>query len=625
MSWLRTLSLRAKFILMLMLPLAGMLLFSGQGIWEKRSLSGQMEQLGKLTDLAVMVSALVDESQRERGRTSGFLGSKGQEFRTELAAQRQATDQKVGQLRESVQRQDPVQFGQVFSTAFRQGMEQLAQLGRIRQEVDSLKIEAKEAINYYTEMNASFLDLIGLSSHLAPNGEIATLTTAYANFLQGKERTGLERAVMTNTFARDNFAPGMYRRFIGLVSEQETYHRVFVTLATKSQGAFFQQTVVGKPVAEVARMREIAIQKGESGQFGIPPGEWFSAITAKIGLLKEVENRLSADLKDKAATLQQDSATAYRFYMGLSLLVFVAAMFLGVSLGREILGQVGGEPLQVMAVAEQVAKGDLAIPFPPGQATRGIFGSMRAMVDTLNATVHAIATVANQLARESDAVSLSSNRLADGATQQAASIEETSAAMEQMAGAIARNADHARNAEKMARDAADQAAEGGEAVHGAVTAMAAIVSKITIIEEITRQTNLLALNAAIEAARAGEHGKGFAVVAAEVRKLAERSRGAAGEINAISASSQTAVTKAGAVLTRLAPQIRKTADLVQEIAAASKEQQLGAGQINQAIQQLSDVIQQNVDAAESIAASAETVASQAAELQQQVAFFRLAS
>ncbi|MBF0426111.1 MAG: hypothetical protein HQL66_09885, partial [Magnetococcales bacterium] len=213
--------------------------------------------------------------------------------------------------------------------------------------------------------------------------------------------------------------------------------------------------------------------------------------------------------------------------------------------------------------------------------------------------------------------------LSQGATEQAASVEETSAAMEQMASNIANNTETSQATEKIAHKASKDAEEGGNAVNEAVTAMKEIASKISIIEEIARQTNLLALNAAIEAARAGEHGKGFAVVAAEVRKLAERSQMAAGEISQLSATSVQVAEKAGGIISKLVPDIRKTAELVQGIASSSQEQTLGAQQINTAIQQLDQVIQQNAGASEEMAATSEELSAQAEILAQAISFFRV--
>ncbi|MBF0382999.1 MAG: HAMP domain-containing protein [Magnetococcales bacterium] len=225
----------------------------------------------------------------------------------------------------------------------------------------------------------------------------------------------------------------------------------------------------------------------------------------------------------------------------------------------------------------------------------------------------------------SEQLSASSAQIADGATRQAANIEETSSAMEQMSSNISQNTDNATQTEQIAGKAAADAQESGQAVSEAVSAMREIADKISIIEEIARQTNLLALNAAIEAARAGEHGKGFAVVAAEVRKLAERSQSAAGEITQLSTSSVQVAEKAGELLSRLVPDIQKTAELIQEISASSTEQNQGAGQINEAIQQLDQVIQQNAGASEEVSATAADLSQQSNELLRATAFFKLDS
>jgi methyl-accepting chemotaxis protein len=197
--------------------------------------------------------------------------------------------------------------------------------------------------------------------------------------------------------------------------------------------------------------------------------------------------------------------------------------------------------------------------------------------------------------------------------------------MEQMNSNIVQTADNAQQTEKIAVQAAEDAREGGKAVGETVSAMKEIAGKISIIEEIARQTNMLALNAAIEAARAGEHGKGFAVVAAEVRRLAERSQTAAGEINNLSATSVKISEKAGEMLAKIVPAIQKTADLVQEINAASNEQKNGADQINKAIQQLDQVIQQNAAASEEMASTSNELVGSSEQLQSAVAFFRTES
>ena len=330
---------------------------------------------------------------------------------------------------------------------------------------------------------------------------------------------------------------------------------------------------------------------------------------------------------------------------------------------RNILGQLGGDPAEVAAIVRRVAVGDLTQAIDTGgkdeksvivamqrmvealnsitanarEVARGnlmvdlkkrspedeLMAALQNMVDKLKEVVTEVQSAADYVASGSQQLASSAQEMSQGATEQAAAAEEASSSMEQMSSNIRQNADNALQTEKIATKSASDAQMGGKAVNQTVTAMKEIAGKISIIEEIARQTNLLALNAAIEAARAGEHGKGFAVVASEVRKLAERSQKAAGEIAQLSSASVEVAETAGAMLDKMLPDIQKTAELVQEISSASREQDSGAEQINKAIQQLDQVIQQNAGASEEMSSTAEELSSQAEQLQSTIAFFKL--
>jgi methyl-accepting chemotaxis protein len=273
-------------------------------------------------------------------------------------------------------------------------------------------------------------------------------------------------------------------------------------------------------------------------------------------------------------------------------------------------------------MADKIAQGDLTIRPQPlsDKDTLGI--ALEQMVDRLRGVVADAMSAAENVSSGSQELSASSEQLSQGATEQASAAEQASSSMEEMASNIKQNADNAAQTEKIARQSSKDAETSGEAVQRAVVAMRTIADKIGIVQEIARQTDLLALNAAVEAARAGEHGKGFAVVASEVRKLAERSQTAAAEISAVSGETVKSAQEAGEMLTRLVPDIRKTAELVAEISAACREQDIGASQINEAIQQLDKVTQQNAGASEQMSATSEELADQAEELQTSIAFFR---
>jgi methyl-accepting chemotaxis protein len=276
------------------------------------------------------------------------------------------------------------------------------------------------------------------------------------------------------------------------------------------------------------------------------------------------------------------------------------------------------------ALADAVADGDLTVQPKPLSDKDTLGLALERMVERLRGVVSDALSASDNVSSGSQELSSASEQVSQGATEQASAAEQASASMEEMASNIKQNADNASQTEKIARQSSKDAELSGEAVARAVEAMRTIAEKITIVQEIARQTDLLALNAAVEAARAGEHGRGFAVVASEVRKLAERSQTAATEIGAVSSETVKAAQSAGDMLTNLVPNIRKTAELVSEISAACREQDIGASQINEAIQQLDKVTQQNASASEQMSATSEELAAQAEELQASISYFRIA-
>jgi methyl-accepting chemotaxis protein len=275
----------------------------------------------------------------------------------------------------------------------------------------------------------------------------------------------------------------------------------------------------------------------------------------------------------------------------------------------------------ITAAAEEISNGNLTVDIRERSPQDKLMQALASMVGGLTQTVSDIRAIAGEVSAATQSISTASIQVSKGASSQAAAAEEASSSMEQMVSNIKQNADNAQQTDKIANKSAKDAQESGKSVLEAVAAMKEIANKISIIEEIARQTNLLALNAAIEAARAGEHGKGFAVVAAEVRKLAERSQKAAGEINQLSANTLKVSEKSGEMLDKLVPDIQRTAELVQEITAASKEQDTGAEQINKALQQLEQVIQQNASASEEMASTTEELTGQADQLVSALSFF----
>jgi len=324
------------------------------------------------------------------------------------------------------------------------------------------------------------------------------------------------------------------------------------------------------------------------------------------------------------------TATALTNLLLLILLVaIVLSVLVSILIARSIV-----KPIKLVVKAmDDMSKGDLALIHVDiaerdkvvarrdelgtlGKSIRELLGSLREIVSGIKAS-------SNEVSSGSQQLSNTAQGLSQGANEQAASIEELSASVEELASTIRQNADNTKQADALSRKIALNAEASGKSVEQTVASMKEIASKIGIIEEIASQTNMLALNAAIEAARAGEAGKGFAVVASEVRKLAERSAKAAGEINELSKKSVTVAGEAGRRLDELVPDIKKTAELIQEISAASGEQSSGAEQLAKGVSQMDTVMQQNASSSEELAATAEELAGQAMKLSDVIGFFEM--
>ena len=326
-------------------------------------------------------------------------------------------------------------------------------------------------------------------------------------------------------------------------------------------------------------------------------------------------------IEKKGNATAQDAAAAERLMIILSIVAAILTLIFGWFITRSITRPVG----EALAVTQRLAEGDLTahIDAISKDEIGQMLAAQQALITKLNQIIGEVKGAADNLSNAAGQVSATAQSLSQSSSEQAASVEETTASIEQMTASITQNTENAKVTDNMATKSSVEATQGGTAVKDTVEAMKSIAGKIGIIDDIAYQTNLLALNAAIEAARAGEHGKGFAVVAAEVRKLAERSQVAAQEIGQLAGSSVKMAEQAGKLLDEMVPSIKKTSDLVQEIAAASQEQQAGVGQINGAMGQLNKATQQNASASEELAATAEEMGGQAAQLQDLMEFFKI--
>ncbi|MBB3136485.1 methyl-accepting chemotaxis protein [Rhizobium pisi] len=384
--------------------------------------------------------------------------------------------------------------------------------------------------------------------------------------------------------------------------------------------------------ARIAELSKTFVAADDQIRAYVKAGNTDGANDISITTARAAANNIDATLseilaleKQRMKTADDGAQTQYETTRTMMVAVAAVALVIAALTAFWIAGTISKGLNRANTVVREVSEGDLTkMAEITGHDEIGeLLGNVNIMIERLRGVVADALSAAENVSSGSQQLSASSEQVSQGATEQAASAEEASASMEEMAANIKQNADNAAQTEKIARQSAKDAEASGEAVTRAVDAMRTIAQKISIVQEIARQTDLLALNAAVEAARAGEHGKGFAVVASEVRKLAERSQSAAAEISSMSSDTVKAAADAGEMLGRLVPDIRKTAELVSEISAACREQDIGASQINEAIQQLDKVTQQNAGASEQMSATSEELASQAEELQTSIAFFKV--
>jgi methyl-accepting chemotaxis protein len=370
----------------------------------------------------------------------------------------------------------------------------------------------------------------------------------------------------------------------------------------------------------------------------IKEGKHAGALTVSNTTAKEAEKSISdavsSFIEQNNKELASEKKASDQNY-GTTRLVILLAAIVSISIGilvawlitSKVKNQVGGEPDAIEAIAHRVAAGDLRNQVLTQEATRkkisGIYASLMEMSTALTEIVREVSGAAENVSAGSEELSQTAQELSQGSSEQAASTEELASSVEQISAMVRQNSENAQQTNTIAQKAAQDAKVGGEAMDESVAAMEKIAEKSSVIDELARSTNMLALNAAIEAARVGEEGRGFAVVAAEVRKLAQRSQDAANDIAATTETGFNAAKKAGELIRKLVPDILKTAELVQEIAAASEEQNDGIDQVNQAIEQLNQVVQQNASASEESASSAEELAAQAERLQEAIGFFKI--
>ena len=592
MNFIHTLAIKNQMRLLVSIPvffLAVILIANGV---ERYQTIAQATMVKELAAMAGLITEIAHEAQKERGMTAGFLGSQGQKFGDRLPAQREETDKRIAALKDFLDHSKADKADPALTQELQNALSGFGTISAIRQQTDSLTLAAPEAIAFYTGAIGRFLGTIPLIARTTPNAGTMRALTAYYNFVEAKERMGIERAVLNNAFANDRFAPGMRRKFVQNLSEQSSFLNNFKLFSDPQAASFYEEKMKTPVVAEVTGMEQAVLGKLkeeiEEG-FGVNAERWFDAMTGKIDLMKEIETHLADTLVAHAESGMRQARTSLIVSTATALLVILISILLAAYFSSLIGGALERISLELDSGAEEVT------------------------------------SAAGQ-------VSSVSQSLADGASNQAAAIEETSASLEEIAAVTKQNADNVGQAESLTSEAR-RVIDTANTSMGQLTQSMAEISRaseetskiIKTIDEIAFQTNLLALNAAVEAARAGEAGAGFAVVADEVRNLAmrasEAAKNTAGLIEGTVHKVQTGeklVTSTNQSFREVAESTAKVAMLMGEIAIASREQASGVGQVNLAVTELDTVTQQNAATAEEAASASEELSAQAEQMRETV-------
>ena len=640
----------------------------------------QMTELGKirgLTEVAGSIGATVHELQKERGASAGFIGSGGTQFGSQLVAQRRLSDQKITALDDEISKIDYSLYDPKLKTDIAAFSSLLAQISELRTNVDGIKIVLGETVGYYSNVISRMLSVVNLMGGLSEDADILRVIASYNNFMQAKERAGLERATGAGGFGMGKFDPPLYRRFVELITMQTTYLAVFSEFSNPETRQFYTKTVTTSAIRAVDAMREVAFDFPVSGTTGdIRAEDWFATITTKINQFKTVEDYIAAELVHQADSKYNNASLGfYATLGGLIVIVLIASAFVlvvtrsitipinGLTLSMthladgnadlEIVGMDRGDEMGEMSCAVEVFRANLvqnremSAQHEADRVAREAYANrIEQLASDFRGNVDGLLSAVGDATDNLRNTSTEMTNIVGSTRQQAASVASSaeeasgnvaavSAATEELANSILEISRQIASASTITSDAAQEARNADGIAENLKDGATRIGEVIGLIGDIAKQTNLLALNATIEAARAGEAGKGFAVVANEVKNLATQTSRATNEITDQISGLQNATEQAVTILNRIGKRIEDIDETSSSLSAAVTEQQaatseiasnverasVGTSEVSQNIAGVSDATDRTGQAADKVMVACESVTDVAANLRREVEEF----
>lgn len=646
MDALKNVSVRTKLLLLISLPIIGLAYFSALGLTTASTAADNATAIEILVEIAEANSNLVHELQKERGASAGFLSSAGNKFGDLLRRQHRATDDAIMKRQQLIGQFNHSELAPVIRDNLAQVDRRLQRLGNIRQDVLGQNIAPPKAIGYYTQNNKILLDIAPKAASISHDAQISQQIQAYYNFLQGKERAGIERAVLSTVFSHNQFTPKNYQKFITLLAEQNSFLSVFETFARSEQVRFYQNAMGDASINDVTRYRNNALEHAETGNFGVDSTLWFKSATERINQLKRVEDQLNNDILTFSATRRDNAKLQFTYLLSFCIGVIVITFGAGFWVISLLTKQVTTLTDTVVTSAQNK---DLSV--RAQTHSRDELGaaatSLNTMFENFSVALDEIGRSSIQLAsaaEETSATVEENSRSLENQNEQTqmvvAAVEEMSATTQEVARNITNAADAAHNTQAIAEKSSqivnnsvdrihrlvDEVQSVGRIIEELHASSSNIVNVVEVIKSVAEQTNLLALNAAIEAARAGEQGRGFAVVADEVRTLAQRTQNSTSEIEsiisnfntlsekafeAIQAGSETAANTASQTgelidaLTDIGNSVNTISDMATQVAAAAEEQVATTTEISRNMTSISDMTQATASGSVQISAVAQ--------------------